>query len=417
VKTLVLGSGAREHAISWKFSKSKRISGLFIAPGNAGTAELGENLPDLDPSDLESVVKTCREKKIDLVFVGSEKPLAAGIVDRLNAEQIRVFGPHQKTAQIESSKSFAKQFMGRHGIQTAKSREFENEVDFIAYVNSHEGRLVVKKNGLAAGKGVMDTEDRNELIRFGRHALTDDSIVVEDYLFGYELSVFALTDGKDWVLLPFCSDFKKSQEDDKGKNTGGMGAVCPIPIVSPSLAEQIRRKIVGPTFEGLKAEGLEFKGVLYFGIMNTEEGPSLLEYNVRFGDPEAQVLMPLIKSDFANLMDAIIDQKLVDFPLQISEKSSLGVVVASDGYPDRYTKGRIVSPIPTFPEEEVLIFHATTKNDKSGRVVTGGGRCFTVVGLGSNLLNANFRAYEAAKKIKFDGCWYRHDIGKKFFMD
>lgn len=417
MKALVLGSGGREHALAWKFSKSRRISGLFIAPGNSGTEELGENIPELDPLDTEAVVQTCRDRKIDFVFVGSEEPLAAGIVDRLSEEGIRAFGPGREAAKLESSKAFAKQFMKRHGIPTAAFREFDSEPEFLSYMASHQGRLVVKKSGLAAGKGVLDSEDHEELTRFGRQALAHDTIVVEDYLVGYELSVFALTDGESWVILPVCSDFKKARDGDSGKNTGGMGAVCPVPTVDSRLFEQINDTIVAPTFRGLAKDGLSYKGVLYFGLMNTADGPLLLEYNVRFGDPEAQVLMPLIDSDLANLLDAVMGQQLREFPLRMSEKSALGVVIASDGYPDKYRKGTLVDPIPGFPEDEVLVFHASTKTDKSGRLVTGGGRCFTVVGLGSNLLNANVRAYEAAKKIHFDGGWYRHDIGKKFFID
>jgi len=417
VKALVLGSGAREHALAWKFSKSKRISGLFIAPGNAGTGELGENLPELDPLNADAVVRTCRERKIDFVFVGSEEPLSRGIVDQLTSEGIRAFGPTEKAAQLESSKYFAKQFMRRHNLPTAESREFETESEFSKYMSSHEGRVVIKKSGLAAGKGVMDSGNRDDLLRFGRQMLADDRILVEDYLVGYELSVFALSDGSDWVMLPVCSDFKKAGEGDKGKNTGGMGAVCPVPIVDSRLMERITTEIVAPTFRGLVEDGLAYKGVLYFGLMNTSEGPKLLEYNVRFGDPEAQVLLPLIESDFANLMDAVMDGKLRDFPLRISDKFALGVVIASDGYPDHYKKGHVVSDIPGFADEEVLVFHASTRTDKNGRLLTGGGRCFTVVGMGSNLLNANVRAYEAAKQVQFDGSWYRHDIGKKFFID
>lgn len=417
MKALVLGSGAREHAVAWKFSKSKRISGLFIAPGNAGTAELGENLPDLDPLNHEQVVRTCRERKIDFVFVGSEEPLAAGIVDRLQAEGVRTFGPNQRAAQLESSKAFAKQFMIRHGIPTPGFKEFEDESEFSAYISSRQNRVVVKKSGLAAGKGVMDTGDRVDLIRFGKQVLAEDRVVVEDYLVGYELSAFALTDGKDWVLLPFCGDFKKAEEDDRGKNTGGMGAVCPVPIVDSRLVKRITDEIIAPTFTGLREEGLTYQGVLYFGLMNTASGPLLLEYNVRFGDPETQVLLPLVESDFANLMDAVAEQKLLDFPLRLSDKSALGVVVASAGYPGHYRKGHVVGPIPGFPEDEVLVFHASTRIDRSNRLATGGGRCFTVVGLGTNLLNANVRAYEAAKQIRFEGAWYRPDIGKKFFID
>lgn len=417
MKALVLGSGGREHALAWKFSKSRRISGLFIAPGNSGTAELGENIHDLDPLDIEAVVRTCRDRNIDFVFIGSEEPLAAGIVDRLSEEGIRAFGPGREAAQLESSKAFAKRFMKRHGIPTAASQQFDSEGDFLTYMSSHQGRVVVKKSGLAAGKGVLDSEDRDELVRFGKQALAHDTVVVEDYLVGYELSIFALTDGETNVVLPVCSDFKKAHDDDHGKNTGGMGAVCPVPTVDSRLFNEINDKIIAPTFRGLADDGLSYKGVLYFGLMNTADGPLLLEYNVRFGDPEAQVLLPLIDSDLANLLDAVMERKLREFPLRISEKSALGVVIASDGYPDRYKKGSVVAPIPSFPEEEVLVFHASTKTDKSGRLVTGGGRCFTVVGLGSNLFNANVRAYEAAKTVHFDGGWYRHDIGKKFFID
>lgn len=417
MKALVLGAGGREHALAWKFSKSRRISGLFIAPGNSGTAELGENIPELDPLDLEAVVRTCRDRKIDFVFVGSEEPLAAGIVDRLSEEGVRAFGPGREAARLESSKAFAKQFMKRHDIPTAAFQEFDSEAAFSSYMDSHPGRLVVKKSGLAAGKGVLDSANRDELMRFGKQALANDTIVVEDYLDGYELSVFALTDGTSRIILPVCSDFKKAHDDDAGKNTGGMGAVCPVPTVDSRLFEQINNDIIEPTFRGLAEDGLAYKGVLYFGLMNTAAGPRLLEYNVRFGDPETQVLMPLIESDLANLLDAIMEQKLGEFPLRISEKSALGVVMASDGYPDKYRKGTAVDAIPSFPEEEVMVFHASTKTDKNGRLVTAGGRCFTVVGLGSNLLNANVRAYEAAKKIHFEGGWYRHDIGKKFFID
>lgn len=417
MKVLILGSGAREHAVAWKFSRSRRISGLFIAPGNAGTAELGENIEELTPLDSANVIRTCREKRIDLVFVGSEEPLAAGIVDQLQREGIRVFGPNREAARLESSKVFAKQFMSRHHIPTANAVEFSDAGEFSAYMKSHANRVVVKKSGLAAGKGVLDTEDRNDLIRFGRQVLTEDRVVVEDYLSGYELSVFALCDGENWILLPLCGDFKKAEEEDRGENTGGMGAVCPVPIVDPMLVRRITDEIVAPTFEGLHAEGLDYQGVLYFGLMNTAEGPRLLEYNVRFGDPETQVLLPLIESDFANLIDAVTDRKLGDFPLRLSEKSALGVVVASAGYPGHYRKGNVVNHLPSYPDGEVLIFHAGTRTDKNGRLTTGGGRCFTVVGLGNNLLNANVRAYEAAAQIEFSGSWYRHDIGKKFFID
>ena len=417
MKVLVLGSGAREHAIGWKFSKSKRISGLYIAPGNAGTDEIGENLPGLNPLDHQAVVDICVEKKIDLVFVGPEDPLAAGIVDRLTQEKIPVFGPHKAAAELESSKAFAKRFMDRHGIPTAEAWEFESASDFEGFMKKHTQRVVVKKSGLAGGKGVLDSESVEELVRFGRKALQDDRIVVEEHLKGIELSLFALTDGTSHVVLPVCADFKKAGENDEGKNTGGMGAVCPVPVVDAKLIDSITATIIDPTFTALAAEGLTYRGVLFFGLMVTDAGPRLLEFNVRFGDPETQVLIPLIDSDFGSLCESVVQGKLQDFPLHVSSKTALAVVVASKGYPDNHKTGIPVKPLPTFPESEVLIFHSATKVNGAGQILTGGGRCFTVVGIGSNLLASNERAYEAASRIEFEGAWCRRDIGKKFFID
>ncbi|MBN1649589.1 MAG: phosphoribosylamine--glycine ligase [Spirochaetales bacterium] len=417
MRVLVLGGGSREHTITWKFARSNRISGLYIAPGNAGTEDLGENLKDVDILDSKSVIKACHDHKIDLVFVGPEQPLAAGIVDALEKEGVPAIGPNRESAQLESSKKFSKDFMVRHKIPTAAAKEFKAYSAFESYIKNTPGMHVIKKSGLASGKGVLESDDKKELLDFGKKILKDDSLLVEEFLTGYEISIFALTDGKTYVLLPPCADFKKAAEDDKGLNTGGMGAICPVPAVGNALMDKIKKEVIEKTFKGLNKDNLNFKGVVYFGLMITEKGPRLLEYNVRFGDPEAQVLLPLIESDFGNLAEAIIKQKLADFPLRISQNSALGVVVASKGYPGAYRKGIPVKPIPDFPEKISLVFHASTSRDKEGRVVTGGGRCFTVVGIGPSLLNANVRAYEAVTKIDFDGSWYRQDIGKKFFID
>lgn len=417
MKVLILGSGAREHAITWKYADSNRISGLYIAPGNAGTGELGMNLPNLDPEDPAAVISVCEEYGIDHVFVGSEAPLAAGIVDELGEKGIPAIGPHKSAARLEASKVFSKNFMLRHGIPTAEAKEFTEPDEFEKFMRDTEKRMVIKKSGLAAGKGVLESQDKEELIAFGKKVLEDDSLLVEEFLEGYEISIFALTDGKDYTLLPTCADFKKAGEGDTGLNTGGMGAICPVPIVNAKTMKEIEETIIIPTFEGMKQENLNYKGVLYFGLMITKNGPQLLEYNVRFGDPETQVLLPLIDSDFGNLTEALLNEKLGAFPMRISHNSALGVVVAAQGYPGKYETGIPVKPIPIFPETDAVVFHASTTANDQHQVLTGGGRCFTVVGIGHNILNANVRAYEALKRVQFPGAWNRSDIGKKFFTE
>lgn len=417
MKVLVLGSGAREHAITWKFSNSHRISGLFIAPGNAGTAELGVNLPDVDPCDSQAVLDVCRQVDIDLVFVGPEAPLAAGIVDALQKAGVNVIGPNQKAAQLESSKVFSKRFMIKHGVPTAEAKEFSDKKSFTDYINSVDGKVVVKKSGLAAGKGVLESADKKELLDFGLGFLENDSLIVEEFLEGYEVSVFVISDGKNYVVLPPCTDFKKAGEGDSGPNTGGMGSICPVPWVSADLMKEIEETAVKTTVDGLNKDGINYKGVVYVGLMITDKGPKVLEYNVRFGDPEAQVLLPLIESDFCNFAEAIAQGTLDSFPLSISDQAASGVVVASGGYPGSYKKGMIVEPIPYLPEKENLVFHASTTMDEEGNVYTGGGRCFTAVGFSNDLLHATSKAYEAVKKVSFEGSWYRKDIGKKFFME
>ncbi len=418
MRVLVLGSGAREHALCWKFSKSKRISGLFIAPGNAGTDELGENIPNLDPNDASAIAQFCTLKDINIVFIGPEEPLMNGVADVLSAKGIPVIGPGRDAARLEGSKVFSKQFMVSHTIPTAEAKEFSDRSQFEQYIRSVSGKkVVIKKSGLAAGKGVLESDDTDTLLDFGIGILEDDTLLVEDFLEGYEISIFALTDGKSSCVLPVCADFKKAGDKDTGPNTGGMGAICPVPIVNAEMLERIRREIVDPTFQGLREDKLTYTGVLYFGLMITSDGPKVLEYNVRFGDPEAQVLLPLIKTDFGDLCDAMVNGKLEELGITITDDSALGVVVASPGYPAEYPKGLLVKPIPAFPEKDVVVFHASTRLDESGGILTGGGRCFTVVGIGPNLLNANVRAYKAVPSVQFEGAWSRSDIGQKFFLE
>jgi phosphoribosylamine--glycine ligase len=417
VRVLVIGGGAREHAVTWKFSKSRRIAGLFAAPGNAGTAEIGANLPELDPLDPEMVLRACRNNTINLVFVGPEAPLANGLADVLTEAGIPVIGPGKAAAQLESSKAFAKRFMRKHGIPTPEAKELKQRSELERYLKRQSGTVVLKKSGLAAGKGVLESDDREELLGFGRHVLEDDVLLAEEYLEGYEVSIFALSDGTDYVLLPPCADFKKAGPDDTGLNTGGMGSVCPVPWLDKETMEAVEREIVEPTFRGLSKDKLMYKGILYFGLMITEKGPRVLEYNVRLGDPETQALIPLVESDLGNLCDAIVNGTLASFPLSLSERASAAVVIASPGYPGPYPKDIPVDPIPSFPQNEHLVFHASTTRDAEGRVRTHGGRCFTVVGFGNSILSASVKSYEAAKQIHFEGAWYRPDIGRKFFVE
>lgn len=414
MKPLILGSGAREHAIARKFAESKRISGLYIAPGNAGTAELGENIADLDPFDGDSIIEHIKEKKINVVFVGPEAPLAAGIVDRLAEENIKTIGPKRSVARLESSKVFSKQFMIKYNIPTARTVEFHDTASFEEYIKRNNGKMVLKKSGLASGKGVFESEDKDALIEFGDNVLADDALLVEEFLEGYEITIFAATDGRHYLLFPPCADFKKEYDGDTGRNTGGMGSICPVPGVTRSLQARLSREIVEPTFEALHKEGLAFKGFLYFGIIVTETGPKVLEYNVRLGDPETQVLLPLIESDFGNLLDAILKTELDTFPLRISDRSAVGIVVASKGYPGTYTKDIPVTSLPKDKENELFVFHSSTHKHNNKDLLTGGGRCFTVVGIADDFLEAQMKAYREVQKVSFKGSWYRKDIGNRF---
>ena len=418
MKVLVLGSGSREHAIAWKFSKSNLLSGLYVAPGNAGTEEIAENLYDVDPCNSASVINACKKYNIDFVFVGPEAPLAAGVVDDLDAAGIYAFGPCKAAAQLEASKLYSKSFMNRHHIPTAYSEEFDNYKAFERAVRKLEGKkIVIKKNGLAAGKGVLESDNIDEILEFGKNVLKDDTLLIEEFLTGLEVTIFALCDGKDYVILPSCADFKKAYDNDKGPNTGGMGAICPVPSVTKELMAEIQEKVIDRTFEGISDDGMTFKGILYFGLMITADGPKLLEYNVRFGDPETQALLPLIESDFGSLFNAVRKQELKSFPLEISNKYSLCVVVAAGGYPGAYKKGNIVHYMPRFRDDLVVIFHASTKLDIDDNIITNGGRCFSVVGLGEDFSIASQNAYVGAHEVYFKDCFFRNDIGKKFFVE
>jgi phosphoribosylamine---glycine ligase len=433
VRVLVVGSGAREHAIAWTLAAERGFpatprDGIFCAPGNAGTELVASNLP-IDPEDTSAVIAACRELDIGLVVVGPETALAAGLVDALNERGVAAFGPGRNAARLESSKAFAREFAERHGVPTAKTARFADAAAFLAFLDANRGRrIVLKKSGLAAGKGVLESDDRDELASFGEAVLRSDALLAEEYLPGRELSVFALCDGEGHLLLPACADHKKAGAGDTGPNTGGMGAICPVPAASREVMAAIGREIVEPTFRGMASEGLTYRGVLFFGIMLTAEGPKLLEYNVRWGDPETQSLLPLLESSFLDLTRETALGRLASIRPAFAPAQACGVVVAASGYPGPYNKGLEAdlggaTPLDSVasagteasrgPYPRSFLFHASTTRDPAGGVRTGGGRCFTAVGIGRDWESARDRAYAMAKTVRFDGAWFREDIGEK----
>ena len=412
MRVLVIGSGAREHAATWKFSKSKRISGLFVAPGNAGTEDLAMNL-DIDVMDSNAVIKAVKDNKINFVFIGPEIPLANGLADDLRDKGINCFGPGQEPAKLESSKAFSKAFMKRNNIPTADYEEFSDKVEYTNYIKALNKKVVIKKSGLAAGKGVLESDDKDEMLNFGLKALEDDKVIVEEFLEGFEVSIFVLSDGKNYIMLQPCTDHKKAFDGDKGPNTGGMGAITPVPWVDANLLKKIEAETVIPTINGLNKDNLNYKGVIYIGLMISDIGPKVLEYNVRFGDPEAQIIFPTIASDLCNVMDAITEQSLDTYSIRLTGQSAVCITIAAEGYPGEYKKD-LLSEISEPDQNDGIIFHASTYT-KNGKVLTGGGRCFTVVSTGGNTLEACENAYSIVKNVKFPGSWYRKDIARKFF--
>ena len=452
MKVLVIGNGGREHAMAWALAESGHEAGaerargrraaakpaadLFCAPGNAGTAGLARNLP-LDPQDPAAVVAAARELGIGLVIVGPEIPLAAGLVDALAAAGIAAFGPPRKAAALEASKAFARAFNERRGIPAAATARFapgKGAEELRRFLDANAGRrLVLKKSGLAAGKGVIESDDSGELRSFGEAVLETDELLAEEFLSGRELSVFGLCTEKGYVLLEPAADHKKALAGDRGPNTGGMGAVSPLPFADAALMARIEREIVAPSFEGMAAEGLSYRGVLFFGIMATAEGPKLLEYNVRFGDPEAQSLLPRMEGSFEELCVDVAGGRLPS--PRFSPRVACGVVVAAPGYPISHPKGLPVDlsaadsgveagrpealalppPAPGEQGPTALLFHAATGRDADGGLRTGGGRSFTAVGLGPDWPTARDRAYDLAKRVDFEGAWFRPDIGERIF--
>jgi phosphoribosylamine---glycine ligase len=414
MKIMVVGSGAREHALALAFAEARHE--VSCVPGNAGTAAIARNAA-ADPDDPAAVVAACRELEPELVVIGPETPLAAGLADALREAGFLTFGPGKAAAALESSKAFARSFSERWGVPCAATARFSDAAAFRRFLSDRRGdRLVLKKSGLAAGKGVLESDDPEELASFGASVLESDELLVEEFLVGRELSVFAISDGKGYAILPPCADHKKAGAGDTGPNTGGMGAIFPVPYADAAVMARVEREIVEPTFRGMASEGLSYRGVLFFGVMMTGRGPKLLEYNVRFGDPETQSLLPLLDGDSAELLRSAARGELPSIGAAFSSHAACGVVIAAPGYPGPYPKGLRVdlsAAEPLYEAGKSLLFHASTTLGPDGSVRTGGGRCFTAVGLGASWPEARDRAYAMAASVRFDGAWYRPDIGAR----
>jgi phosphoribosylamine--glycine ligase len=415
VKVLLVGGGGREHALAWKLRQSPRVERLLCAPGNGGTAELAENFP-VAATDLDGIVELARRERVDLVVVGPDDPLAAGLVDRLQAAGIRAFGPTAAAARFESSKSFAKDFMRRHGIPTARSEKFGDIGAALAHVRSQAFPLVIKADGLALGKGVTIAEDAAQAERALREALVDGifgeagrTVLVEEFLTGREVSVHALVDGRSWLLFPDARDHKRALDGDRGPNTGGMGTLSPSGRVDDALRGRIECEILAPFLRGLQEDGMDFRGMLFPGLMLTADGPKVLEFNARFGDPETQVLLPRLRGDLLDLLEATIDRRLGKMRADWDPRAACCVVMASGGYPGSYRTGFPVSGLGA-AEDDLLVFHAGTRRD-GGRVLTSGGRVLGVTGLGATASAAAARAYGAVGGIRFENAAWRTDIG------
>jgi phosphoribosylamine--glycine ligase len=417
---LLVGSGGREHALAWKLAQSPRIGKLYIAPGNGGTRSLGENIP-ISATDIEALLRFAEEKRIGFTVVGPDDPLSLGIVDAFQARGLRIFGPTKAAARLESSKSFAKQLMSEKGIPTASFRVFSSHGEALSYVRTHTLPVVIKASGLALGKGVYicgtpeEAESALEEIMVAKvHKDAGSEVVIEDYLDGPEVSVHALSDGFTSLLFPPSQDHKRSLDNDEGKNTGGMGTIVPVPFLSAEGMTTVEKKIVHPTLEAMKKGGSLFAGLLYPGLKLTVDGPKVLEFNARFGDPECQVYMRLLEGDLLDLLEACADGTLADVKDSVrwARGYAANIVAVSGGYPDAYQKG---FPIAGLDEAAavpgVVIFHAGTTYDDGYK--TSGGRVLGVSAIGTTLKGALDTAYSAIEKISFEGMRYRHDIGSQ----
>jgi phosphoribosylamine--glycine ligase len=418
---LLLGSGGRESAIAWKISQSSILDQLFIAPGNAGTRQYGKNTP-LDILDFEAVKTFVLAQKIDLVVVGPEEPLVLGIVDFFKSDaalrSVGIIGPTKAGAQLEGSKTFAKEFMQRHRIPTAKFGSFSLETlrEGIAFLREMKAPYVLKADGLAAGKGVLILANLEEAEHELTQILLDEKfgaagkrVVIEQFLTGIELSMFILSDGRSFKILPEAKDYKRIGEKDQGPNTGGMGAVSPVPFADEAFKDKVLNQIIIPTVKGLNQEGIEYQGFIFFGLISVKGEPYVIEYNCRMGDPETEVVVPRIKSDLLDLFEGVVSNTLSERDIQFTELSAATVMMVSGGYPNTYEKDKIIYGLNTVSES--LVFHAATKSD-GPKVLTNGGRVLTVTSYGKNLEVALEKSYDAVSKLSFENAYFRKDIGQ-----
>lgn len=419
MKVLVVGSGGREHTLVWKIAQSPRVETVYCVPGNAGIAREATcvSLPVQAP--FKEVIEFAKNEGVDLTVVGPEAPLVDGIVDQMEEAGLRVFGPRKKAAAMEGSKKFAKAVMTHGGVPTAAYETFTLFEDASRYVRDCRLPIVIKFNDLAAGKGVSIHDHRDEADAklvdiFLKRAFGDPSsgVVIEEFLEGEEASVLAFVDSTTVVLMEAAQDHKAIYEGDKGPNTGGMGAYCPAPVVNAPVARRVREAILEPTVAALRGQGVVYKGVLYVGLMITRNGPKVLEYNVRFGDPEVQAVLPRLENDIVDVMEAVVEDRLADVQLSWSPQHAICVVAASGGYPEAYEKGKEITGLDAAAETGAIVFHAGTA-EQDGKIVTSGGRVLGVTTLGDTLAEAQKSAYEALEKIHFDKIYYRRDIGHR----
>jgi phosphoribosylamine---glycine ligase len=422
---LIAGGGGREHALAWKFKQSPLCTNLYIAPGNAGTAGLGTNVP-ISVTDFDALTAFCISNKIDMLFVGPEEPLVKGIYDHFKnnppTAHIQVIGPSKEASQLEGSKAFAKEFMQRNNIPTASYQEFNenNYPEGVSYIKNHALPIVLKADGLAAGKGVIICNNHIEalaefelMIQQAKFGDAGKKVVIEEFLKGIELSVFALTDGVNYVMLPEAKDYKRVGKGDTGANTGGMGAVSPVPFADETFLEKVRLKVVEPTINGLQKEKLDYKGIVFIGLIKVDDEPYVIEYNCRLGDPETEVVIPRIDNDLVELFSAVSEQRLHEIKIITNPQTAVTVVAVSGGYPGNYQAGKSISGLEDAAIDGSIIFHSGTKQEGED-IITNGGRILTVTSYGDNIMDAAGQSVYVLENIYFDGIYYRDDIGFEF---